>query len=76
MRILAAGLGLMLIGAAPVFAAGKDADPPDREMLRMMDLLRDMEMLKQLDMLQEMQRLETSDPAKAAPAKTPALKKK
>ena len=42
-------------------AAGAESTPPDREMLRMMDFLRDMEMIKQIDMLQEMPNLEQRD---------------
>ena len=77
MRIYAAGLGLILIGAPAVFAAAKDAEPPDREMLKMMEFLRDMEVIKQIDMLQDMQHLENSDPTKtAAPQKSPPSKKK
>jgi hypothetical protein len=77
MRIYAAGLGLMLIGAPAVLAATQDAEPPEREMLKMMEFLRDMEMIKQIDMLQEMQHLENSDPTKTvAPQKSPPLKKK
>ena len=53
-------------------AAGADSAPPDREMLRMMDLLRDMEMIKQIDMLQEMPNLEQRDTtAKSASAPKP-----
>jgi hypothetical protein len=53
-------------------ASGADSPPPDREMLRMMDLLRDMEMIKQIDMLQEMPNLEQRDTtAKSASAQKP-----
>lgn len=77
MRFYSVGLALVLIGATAAFAATKDADPPDREMLKMMEFLRDMEMLKQLDMLQEMKQLENNDPTKtAAPQKSPLARKK
>lgn len=77
MRIYVAGLGLLLIGAPSVFAASKDTEPPDREMLKMMDVLRDMEIIKQIDMLQDMQNLENSDPTKpVATQKSPPPKKK
>jgi hypothetical protein len=49
---------------------------PDREMLKMMDLLREMEMIKQIDMLQDMHNVETggdqvknTSPQKAASGK-------
>jgi len=50
--------------------------PPDREMLRMMDLLRDIEMIKKIDMLQDMPNLaqgnvstKTAPERKSTPAK-------
>ena len=53
-------------------APGADSALPDREMLRMMDLLRDMEMIKQIDMLQDMPNLEQRDTtAKSALARKP-----
>ena len=58
------------------FAATKDSEPPDREMLKMMELLREMEMIKQIDMLQDMQRLENSDPVKDSAAQKSAPGKK
>jgi hypothetical protein len=59
------------------FGATKDSPPPDREMLKMMDLLREMEMIKQIDMLQDMQHLENSEQVKnAAPQKAAPGKKK
>ena len=36
------------------FTATKDNQPPDKEMLRMMDFLRDMEMIKQAEMMQDL----------------------
>jgi hypothetical protein len=55
---------------------------PDKEMLRMIDFLRDMEMIKQMEMMRDLQRLEAgpaqannSAPRKAAPsAKKETLK--
>ena len=44
--MLALTLGISAVG----FAATKDSEPPDREMLKMMELLREMEMIKQIDM--------------------------
>jgi hypothetical protein len=73
---------LSLIGAlvlwlgSAAFATGADSPTPDREMLRMMDLLRDMEMIKQIDMLQDMPNLaqgavstKTAPERKSTPAK-------
>ena len=55
------------------FAATKDTAPPDREMLRMMDLLREMEMIKQIDMLQDMHNFDNGvEQAKNAAPQKPA----
>lgn len=71
--VLALTLGISAVG----FAATKDSEPPDREMLKMMELLREMEMIKQIDMLQDMQRLENNDLVKdSAPQKSAPGKKK
>ena len=70
--VLALTLGISAFG----FAATKDSEPPDREMLKMMELLREMEMIKQIDMLQDMQRLENSDPVKDSAAQKSAPGKK
>lgn len=68
---------LVLLFCSIGFGATKDSPPPDREMLKMMDLLRDMEMIKQLDMLHDMQHLENSEQAKtAAPQKAAPGKKR
>jgi hypothetical protein len=40
------------------FAAAKDLEPPDKEMLRMMDLLREMEIIKQAEMMQDLSPVE------------------
>jgi len=77
MRFCAWVLALVLGISAAGFAATKDAEPPDREMLKMMEFLREMEMVKQIDMLQDMQRLENNDPVKnSAPQKSAPGKKK
>lgn len=58
-------------------AASKAAEPPDREMLRMLDFLRDMEVIKNMEMMKEMDRLErTRDQASRDPGRpsTPAKK--
>ncbi|MGE5216921.1 MAG: hypothetical protein ACM3SP_07965 [Chloroflexota bacterium] len=52
---------LCLVLTAPTLAAAAAKDePPNREMLKMMDFLREMEMIKQMDMLQDMQNIENA----------------
>ena len=70
--VLALTLGISAVG----FAATKDSETPDREMLKMMELLREMEMIKQIDMLQDMPNLaqgnvstKTAPERKSTPAK-------
>ena len=73
----ATGLTLLLVLAvSPVgFAANKDSSAPDKEMLRMMDFLREMEMTKQAEMMQDLSQVEqvgqSSDtrPRKSLPSK-------
>ena len=78
MRSLA---GLILVFALLVpsvgVAATKD-EPPDREMLKMMEFLREMEMIKQMEMLRDMQVVESAgDQAKdPTPQKSTPGKKK
>lgn len=82
LRYIAAPLSLigplvLWLGSA-AFAASADSAPPDREMLRMMDLLREMEMIKRIDMLQDMPNLAQGDVStKTAPERksTPAKQK-
>ncbi|HEY7167109.1 MAG TPA: hypothetical protein VIB79_21275 [Candidatus Binatia bacterium] len=62
---------LVLAFAAPSHAATNDSDHPDKEMLRMMDLLKDMEMIKQLDLMQDIQKVDS--PA-GSTARSPAGK--
>lgn len=68
-------LGILLIAASVGFGATKQADPPDKEMLKMLEFLREMEMIKQLEMMRELDRAESlgeqaknSLPQKSAPA--------
>lgn len=51
-------LVVLLATSAPSLAATKDSDRPDREMLRMIDFLKEMEMIKQIEMMQDMQQFE------------------
>jgi len=67
-------LALLLATVQPVASATQERDLPDREMLRMIDLLRDMEMIKRMEMMRDLQRLEAgaaqannSTPPKAVP---------
>jgi len=49
---------LVLAGSTAGFCASKDSQPPDKEMLRMMDFLREMEMIKQAEMMQDLSQVE------------------
>jgi hypothetical protein len=67
---------VLLLAAAPASGATKDQAPPDKEMLKLMEFLREMEMIKQIEMMRDMQQVETigaqakqSAPRGAAPAK-------
>lgn len=40
------------------FTATKESQPPDNEMLRMMDFLRDMEMIKEAEMMRDLSQVE------------------
>ena len=69
--ILAFALLLPSVGGA----ATKE-EPPDREMLKMMDFLREMEMIKQMEMLRDMHVVESAGdqsknpiPQKSTPGK-------
>jgi hypothetical protein len=57
---LPVGLILSFVLLVPVLgvAATKD-EPPDREMLKMMEFLREMEMIKQMEMLRDMHVVES-----------------
>jgi hypothetical protein len=58
-------------------AATKDVAPPDKEMLRMMDFLRDMEMIKQVEMMQDLSQVEQGgDPSSDSDVRKPLPTKK
>ena len=68
-------LSLALLVSSAGGAATKD-EPPDREMLKMMELLREMEVVKQMEMLREMHVVENAGdqgknptPQKSTPGK-------
>lgn len=49
---------VLLVAALPVFAADRDPGPPHKEMLRMLDFLKEMEMLGEIEIMQELPLLE------------------
>ena len=71
----------LVLSPPAVSAASKEVAQPDREMLRMLDFLKDMEVIKNMEMMKDMRQLEqmrdqasrdpgrTSTPAKKEPAK-------
>jgi hypothetical protein len=69
---------ILLIVAPAAYGATKEPELPDKEMLKMMDLLREMEMIKQLEMMQDMDRAGLlGDQAKnSLPQKPPSAKTK
>ena len=54
----AIGVLLLVLTSTPTSAANKDPEQPNKEMLRMMDFLRDMEALKHMEMMPDVQHLE------------------
>ena len=71
----------LVFAAAPVVGATKDQEVPDKEMLKMMEFLREMEMIKQMELMRDMQQVESdatqakqSAPRKAAVAKKETAK--
>jgi hypothetical protein len=45
---------LVLLIVSPALAATKDNEKPDREILRMMDFLRELELMKNIEMMQDL----------------------
>jgi len=67
----------LLIAAPALFGATKEQEPPDKEMLKMIEFLRDMEMIKQLEMMRELDRAESlKEPATNSLPQKPALAKR
>ena len=69
-------LALVLAAAPPAAAATKDPEIPDKDRLRMRELLKEMEMIKQIEMMQDLHhvnpvgdQVKTAKPAKSLPAK-------
>ena len=80
-RLTTRTAGFMLCSAlvAPsLFAAAKEPERPDREMLRMMELLMEMEMLQQIEMMRDMHEADNAGapPREAGARKTPPAKHK
>lgn len=68
-------LALAFAAAPPVISAAKDQELPDKDMLKMIEFLREMEMLKQIDMMRNLDRVDGAanqgrnlPAAKSAPA--------
>ena len=59
MRQVSLPIVLLVLAVSTVgFSANKDRSAPDKEMLRMMDFLREMEMIKQADMMHDLSQVE------------------
>jgi hypothetical protein len=71
-------LALLLIAVPGLCAATRETDLPDREMLKMMEFLREMEMVKHMELMRELDRAEAlGETGKTNVAqKPPAAKKK
>ena len=71
-------LAIVLAAAAPVRSATKDQEPPDKEMLKMLEFLRDMEMIRRVDMMQDLHHVEAVDDRamNATPPKAVPVRKK
>jgi hypothetical protein len=79
---MAKSIWLMLLAAlvlvSPSWAATRDGERPDKEMLRMIDFLREMEMIKQMEMMEDMQNFESPEdrlPEAPAQKSAPTTKK-
>jgi|GEM_PF-3922378 len=70
-------LAPVVLAAAPLtWAANKNAESPDKEMLRLIEFLKEMEMLKQWDLLKELQEIDAGEPGKSTNAEPASLQKK
>lgn len=69
-------LGVLAVSRAG-FTATKDSQPPDKEMLRMMDFLREMELIKQAEMMQDLSQVgQIGDQRPDPPARKPVPPKR
>ena len=68
-------LVILLIAAPALFGATKEQEPPDKELLKMIEFLRDMEMFKQLEMMRELDLRHSCRPLRrGANRRDPALR--
>lgn len=59
MRLVTWPIVLLVLAVSTVgFPASKESAAPDKEMLRMMDFLREMEMIKQAEMMQDLSQVD------------------
>lgn len=73
-RLVHQTAGFMLcsaLAAPSLFAAAKEPERPDREMLRMMEFLKEMEMLQQIEIMRDLHEAENA----GAPARETAARK-
>ena len=71
-------LSLLVLTPAASLAASKEAERPDKDMLMMMDFLRDWEVIKHMEMMKDMQQVERAGdqaPRGAAQTSLPAKKR-
>jgi hypothetical protein len=69
---------LLFMGVPNAHSATRDNERPDRELLNMLDFLRDMEMVKQMDILRELHQVEVVGDFRSenTAQKSPPAKKK
>ncbi len=58
------------------FAGAKQEEPPDREMLKLMELLRDWDMIKNLDLMRQMDQVEPMAEPGTEPASQASQRRK
>ena len=62
----------LLLAPTATLAASKEIEQPDREMLRMMDFLKDLEVIKNMEMMKDIRQLEqVSEPARRGNGQAP-----
>ena len=70
-------LALVLAAAPPLMSATKDQELPDKEMLRMMEFLREIEMIKHMEIMRDMPQVESvGAQTKDSPPRKPTITKK
>jgi len=53
-------VAVLVVAPVASSSATKEQTPPDKEMIKMLEFLRDMEMIKQLDMMQDLHNVEAA----------------